>query len=244
MSMDLIKSMKIFCDFDGTVCAGDVRTILSRTFGGAAAREAVDLWFRGELSGVECITRECAAAGEPDTERFNRIIDEQRLDPSFPDFVDYCRKHSIEIEILSDGYDYYIQRILNNHSITGIAWYANSLEIDNGKLLPGFPYFNPHCLRAANCKGTHVLNNAGDDQLRIMVGDGYSDRCGADYADIVFAKRHLVRYCREANISYYEFSDFNDIRSRLEELRGRKRLSPRYRAAVRRNEAFRIEANT
>lgn len=237
------KNIKIFCDFDGTVCRGDNRTILFSTFGGDDVHKAVSLWLKGEISGDECIRRECASVKCFDRERFDKIIDEQELDPSFLTFVEFCRTNSIEIEILSDGFDYYIDRILKRYNVDNIPVYANGLRLDDNGLVPSFPYLNQYCNRAANCKGTHVLNNAADDQLRVIVGDGYSDRCAADYADIVFAKRQLIQYCREANISYCEFTDFNDVRLRVEVLLKKKRLYPRHRAEIRRREAFRIEAN-
>ncbi len=239
----MIRSLKIFCDFDGTVCKSDVRMVLFKTFGGDAVRDAVALYLKGEISGDECIRRECADVNDLDVDRFNALIDEQELDAGFPAFVAFCEQHTIEVEILSDGFDYYIDRILRNYKLDYLPVYANKLRIENNMLLPEFPYKNPHCERAANCKGTHVLNNAGDDQLRVIVGDGISDRCAADYADVVFAKRRLIQYCRDSNISYFEFSDFHDVRKRIEELLKRKRLNPRHRAEIRRREAFRIEAN-
>ncbi len=239
----MIQSVKIFCDFDGTVCLGDVRTILFSTLVGEAVHEAVELWLKGEISGDECIRRECAAVDNLDVEWFNEIIDQQEIDPAFPLFVEYCKLKNVEVEILSDGFDYYINRILKRYNLEYLPVFANSLRIEGNKLIPGFPYLNQYCGRAANCKGTHVLNNAGNDQLRIVVGDGFSDRCAVDYADVVFAKRKLIQYCRESNISYYEFSNFNDVRNRLEDLLRRKRLNPRHRAEIRRREAFRIEAN-
>lgn len=239
----MMHSIKIFCDFDGTVCLGDVRSVVFRTFGGDEVDEAVRLWMKGEISGDECIRRECAAVRDLDLAEFNKIIDEQELDPSFPEFVEFCKSNTIEIEILSDGFYYYIERILKKYSLEELTVYANSLRTEEGKLIAGFPYLNQYCERAANCKGTHVLNNAGDDQLRVVVGDGYSDRCAVDYADIVFAKRQLIQYCRESNISYFEYNSFHDVQSRMEELLKRKRLNPRHQAEIRRREAFRIEAN-
>jgi 2-hydroxy-3-keto-5-methylthiopentenyl-1-phosphate phosphatase len=239
----MIRSLKIFCDFDGTVCKGDVRSIIFRTFGGNAVREAVDLWMQGKISGDECIRRECAAVPSIDRERLHTLIDIQELDPSFPPFVKFCTSNTIEIEIVSDGFDYYIDRILKRYNLEFLPVYANSLRIEDNKLIPAFPYLNPYCTRAANCKGTHVLNHAGDDQLRLIVGDGFSDRCAADYADIVFAKRKLIQYCRDVNISYEEYSDFTDVQNRIVDLLKRKRLNPRHRAEIRRCEAFRIEAN-
>jgi len=239
----MIRSLKIFCDFDGTVCLGDVRMVLFRAFGGEETRKAVELYLNNEISGDECIRRECADVKDLDLQQFNAMIDDQVLDPAFPSFVEFCKHKNIEIEILSDGFDYYINRILRKYNLDYLPVYANTLKIEDNRLIPGFPHLNQYCERSANCKGTHVLNNAGDDQLRIVVGDGVSDRCAADYADVVFAKRKLIQYCRDSNISYFEFSNFNDVQQRIEELTKRKRLNPRHRADIRRREAFRIEAN-
>lgn len=239
----MVRSIKIFCDFDGTISKNDVRTLLFRTFGGQAAREAVAAWLEGKISGKECIQRECEAVGRVNIHELNRIIDAQKLDPTFPPFVEFCKGNNIEMEILSDGFDYYIHRMLAKYGLGELRVYANQLSVEGGILTPSFPYLNPYCNRTANCKGTHVLNNAGDNQLRVVVGDGYSDRCAVDYADVVFAKGKLIQYCRERNISFFEYSDFDDVRGRMEALRSKKRLKHRYRAEIRRREAFRIEAN-
>ncbi|MFW6437913.1 MAG: 2-hydroxy-3-keto-5-methylthiopentenyl-1-phosphate phosphatase, partial [Armatimonadota bacterium] len=45
----------------------------------------------------------------------------------------------------------------------------------------------------------------------IYIGDGYSDRCPAMQADIVFAKHHLADLMDENGREYEDFDTFSDI---------------------------------
>jgi 2-hydroxy-3-keto-5-methylthiopentenyl-1-phosphate phosphatase len=49
-----------------------------------------------------------------------------------------------------------------------------------------------------------------------FVGEGHSDRYGALYADIVFAKDVLVDLCRDDGIPFVPYEDFDDVRATLE----------------------------
>jgi 2-hydroxy-3-keto-5-methylthiopentenyl-1-phosphate phosphatase len=49
-----------------------------------------------------------------------------------------------------------------------------------------------------------------------FVGEGHSDRFGALYADIVFAKDVLVELCRDDGVPFLPYEDFDDVRRALE----------------------------
>ena len=53
------------------------------------------------------------------------------------------------------------------------------------------------------------------DGTVVYVGDGYSDRCAAQAADRVFARRALARYLDERGVAYEPFEDFYDIERAL-----------------------------
>jgi 2-hydroxy-3-keto-5-methylthiopentenyl-1-phosphate phosphatase len=50
-----------------------------------------------------------------------------------------------------------------------------------------------------------------------FVGEGQSDRYGALYSDIVFAKKDLVRICREDGVPFLPWETFDDVRRVLED---------------------------
>jgi 2-hydroxy-3-keto-5-methylthiopentenyl-1-phosphate phosphatase len=83
-----------------------------------------------------------------------------------------------------------------------------------------------------------MLNISADDDIIVYVGDGYSDRCPIRYADIVFAKGQLIKYCQELNITYFEFDHFGDVQLKMEEVVQRKRIRHRQEAAMARREVF------
>ena len=60
-----------------------------------------------------------------------------------------------------------------------------------------------------------------------FVGDGVSDRFGARYADVTFAKDELAEHCRRASIPFLAYEDFDDVRTSLEGLDAARRTARR-----------------
>jgi len=58
-----------------------------------------------------------------------------------------------------------------------------------------------------------ALTNGGEV---VYIGDGYSDRCAAESADRVFARRGLARWLDERGIPFEPFDDFHDVARALE----------------------------
>jgi 2-hydroxy-3-keto-5-methylthiopentenyl-1-phosphate phosphatase len=50
----------------------------------------------------------------------------------------------------------------------------------------------------------------------VYVGDGYSDRCAAEKADRVFARRGLARWLDGRGVPYEHFEDFHEVARSLE----------------------------
>jgi 2-hydroxy-3-keto-5-methylthiopentenyl-1-phosphate phosphatase len=47
------------------------------------------------------------------------------------------------------------------------------------------------------------------------VGDGWSDRCAAKAADVVFARGSLAQHLTDEGVAYVPFEDMNDVREGL-----------------------------
>ena len=152
---------------------------------------------------------------------FRLTADRQEIDLTFVEFAAFCRREDLALTVVSDGMDYYIARILRRFGIGDLPVVANTLELvpapgrKNVRLAPQFPNRDEMCDRCASCKRNHIITSSADDDVIVFVGEGYSDRCPARYADVVFAKDELMTYCREENISYYEYRSFSDVTGRL-----------------------------
>ena len=240
--------LRMFVDFDGTVTREDVGNAFFRTFGGPVCDESIRAYREGSISATECFTREAAAVGAFKRDEALGFFRDREIDPTFPHLLGYAQQSGIELTILSDGLDLYIREILDANGLTGIPFFANEGSFRPARV-PGevtlglsFPYQDQECTRCACCKRNIMLTQSSEKDIILLVGEGYSDRCPARYADVVFAKADLQTYCQRENISYFPYQSFRDVVSHLEKAMGSGRpFRKRTRAELNRQEAFRTE---
>ncbi len=232
----------VYVDFDGTITKSDVGNAFFFRFGGGRCRTYVEDYRRGELSAAACFRLETEALGVLDLDEADRWIDAQEVNQGFAEFVAYCHARSYPLTVVSDGLDYYIHRVLRREGLDSLPVVANTFErVDGGtgrrsKMSVGFPFADEECDRCGCCKRNIVLTRSSETDCIVYIGDGYSDRCPARYADIVFARGDLQAYCQRENISYFVYSSFFDVTARLDQLGGRFRS--RMQAARLRQRAF------
>ena len=101
--------MKIFCDFDGTAAKNDVGNLLFRTFADNRCFEIVLFWKQGKISSRQCLIDLCKITRVTKNE-LEQFSNSQELDPYFLELVEFGQQKSIEVEILSDGFDFYTER--------------------------------------------------------------------------------------------------------------------------------------
>jgi 2-hydroxy-3-keto-5-methylthiopentenyl-1-phosphate phosphatase len=234
--------VRVFCDFDGTIAVEDVGSHLFRTFAGSKANEIVRYYLDGTITARECLTQECEAVESASRSDLEQFVDQFSLDQTFGSFVGFCRHRDIPVVVLSDGLDFYVDRLLKKNGYGDLPYFSNHLELlqqgSSTKLAPSFPHSDSECTLCGNCKRNHILTLSGDDDIIVYIGDGISDRCPVRFADIVFAKGRLIKYCQEQNVSYFEFKTFEDITRRLELTLQRKRIKKRREAEMARREVF------
>jgi 2-hydroxy-3-keto-5-methylthiopentenyl-1-phosphate phosphatase len=234
--------VRVFCDFDGTVCLQDVGEQFFRAFAFEKAEQNIQRLLGGIITMQEWLTELCDAIPSMHQKEFLDFVDQFVIDPHFTKFVRFCKEQEISLMVLSDGLDAYIERVLSNAGLKHVPFFANHAEFLNvngkEKLAVSFPYTDAECNLCGNCKRNHMLNTSADEDIIVYVGDGYSDRCPIRYADFVFAKRQLIKYCQEQNITYFEFNHFDDVQAKMEEIVQRKRIRRRQEAAMARRDVF------
>ena len=93
--------------------------------------------------------------------------------------------------------------------------YANHAEMTESGLRITFPYRDAECSQCGNCKARQVHELRRQCARVIYIGDGYSDRCASQEADILFAKSHLAQICEVEARDYVPFEGFADILARM-----------------------------
>lgn len=206
--------LKFFIDFDGTVVDQDICASMVMKYAGEGWAELNSLWEQGVLSTGECAQRTLDLM-QVTPHELDEFFMRFELDPGFKGFVDWAARRDYPLLILSDGYDNYIDLIQAKYDLR-IEYYANHLEYSDGWQFKS-RYANPDCLKCGVCKSGMVKERLEPGAINIYIGDGYSDRCAASICDIVFAKKSLAAYCEKEGIDYYNYHNFDDIVSKLEE---------------------------
>ena len=237
------KQFKIFLDFDGTITKNDVGEEIFRKFVDKdVVNKIVEDLISDRISSRECWESLCRTTSNIEREELDTFILSQNIEPSLHKFIDFCQENNFEIFVLSDGFDYYIEKILGREELSHLKTYSNKLILDDrGKLFPSFPYYNGDCRSTANCKRNHIIANSGEEDYTVFIGDGNSDKDPILYVDFIFAKEDLLKYCELQRITYFPFNDFDDVIVRLKELGSKKRLKKRHQAELKRREAFLAE---
>lgn len=234
------KSFKIFVDFDGTITQKDVGEEMFLRFGNIDKAKAwIDEWIERKINSMELWRLLCSTVKNFNEQQFDLLLNGIELDPAFKKFVHFCESEGFEIRVLSDGLDYYIQKILRREGLERLKVFSNELTIDaDGNLIPHFPFTDEECSRCANCKRNHVLNYSSDDDYTFFIGDGYTDVCPSQFCDFIFAKNTLLKQCEINRITYFPYSTFNDVIKKISELKDKKRLRKRHQAELKRKEIF------
>jgi 2,3-diketo-5-methylthio-1-phosphopentane phosphatase len=213
----------VFCDFDGTITQHDVTDEILAQLAHPSWREIEQQWMLGVIGSRECLERQIALVDAP-VEEVHAVIDAVGVDAAFAPFCKFARQQHLPLYILSDGFDYVIRRVLKRagvarHFRTGVNLFASALRIEGRRLTPSFPHFPEPCGHGcATCKQALIKKLHDGRHPIVFVGDGMSDRFAVEVADIVFAKRHLLAYCRENGIACHAFESFRDVTATLASL--------------------------
>ena len=238
----LKRVYKIFVDFDGTITKQDIGEQLFLQYGDTEKAEAIIKRISSrELTSVEGWKALFEILNPVSIDELTKFVRSFEIDKAFHRLVSFAREQQVEMIILSDGFEFYIRTILERENITGIPIYSNRLiENGSGKPEPVFPYRDEECKDCANCKRNHVIENSGDDEFTVYIGNGSSDVCPAQYCDFIFAKDSLRKFCEKEKVTFFPYDNFNDVVSKLETLFAKKRLKKRHQAELKRKNLYKL----
>ena len=224
-------SLIVFTDFDGTVTQLDVTDEILTQLAHPSWREVEQEWTRGLIGSRECLERQIALV-DASADELHALIDAVPVDPAFATFCRFARRRGIPLYVLSEGFDYWIERILKRAGVNGPVrngthMFSSALRLEGRRLIPSFPHSAPPCQHGcATCKAALIRRLGKGNYPVIFVGDGLSDRFAVEEADMVFAKRQLLAYCQEHGKACRPFSTFADVEQAIARLMDPERKSP------------------
>jgi 2,3-diketo-5-methylthio-1-phosphopentane phosphatase len=209
--------MQVLCDFDGTISRQDSTDLVLAALADPEWRELQGEWEAGRISGAACMRGQVAMIRGSAAD-LDAVLDGADLDPGFPAFVDWCAARAIDLRIVSDGVDYFIDHILTRHGLQHLAVTTNRLVGGPGDWNLEHPRRPDDCASGAGVCKCSALNGGPEEATVVFVGDGRSDFCVASKADILFAKGALAAHAEAAKRAYLPFDTFRDVQRTLDVL--------------------------
>jgi 2-hydroxy-3-keto-5-methylthiopentenyl-1-phosphate phosphatase len=205
----------VLIDFDGTIARSDVSDEVMWRY---AAREAwaplEAAYLSGRIGSRTLLTRQ-AALLHGETERIAAIGVDEELDPHFIAFTAFLRERAISIEIVSDGFGFFVGPALERLGLGDLPVFTARTSFRPDGVEIAFPDGHPACLVCGTCKRERILVHQRAGRHVVFVGDGFSDLYAAHHADTVFAKDLLARICTDRGWPYRAWTDFADIQRAL-----------------------------
>jgi len=200
-------------DFDGTLTDHDTLDLICQTWAPDAWREAEEglTWGRWTLEQV--IEHEFAAVAASREEVLALVHERVALRPGLPALLETCVQRFVEPVVVSSGFTTLIQPVLLDHGIDLPIVAHDAVFTPEGATVT-FRARADCGSCGERCKRDEVLRRA-DGRTLAYVGDGWSDRCAALAADLVFARAGLARFLDDEGVSYLPFEDFDDVREGL-----------------------------
>ena len=171
-----------------------------------------DRWIRREIP-TSVRARAQFDLVKPDLEAMHRLIDQEAVDPAFPALARGLQSAGADVCIASDGFGFYISRMLAAAGLADLPVDSNRLEIRRGAIVLDFPYEQDGCGHCGMCKALPVRQAKARGLRAVYIGDGYSDRCAVTEADVVFAKDSLANHCQGEGIPYHAFASLADVQA-------------------------------
>lgn len=209
----MTKRIALFCDFDGTITERDITIMIMEKYGTPGWKDTVDQILSQQKT---------LKAGLGDL--ISRLPSEQReeiaayvqevavIRPGFPEFLTYCQEQGLELNIVSNGVDFYVNPLLAPYNVQ-VPVYCNRGDFSEEYVKVIWP--NPcdeHCRNECGmCKPSVLRRHADADTYTIVIGDSIPDLAAAKLADFVIARSLLLEKCAELQLQHAPFATFYDV---------------------------------
>ncbi len=209
------KKCIVFFDFDNTIATCDIFDNMLLLF--SKDDRWVELekrWKSGKIGSKTCLEGQLRGM-DLNKKSLDSYLSKIKLDLYFKPLYRFLLAKKVKALVLSDNYDYIINRVLKNNRINKLKVYANKLSFCRNKIVTDYPFKDKDCQICAHCKTKNLLAKTSAGSVIIYIGDGESDFCPAKHAQVIFAKDHLLKHLKDSKLNYMAFHNLKDVFSYL-----------------------------
>lgn len=208
----------VFCDFDGTITACETFVGVLKQFSPELAKELIPKILAKEVTlrqGVRQIVEAIPSSVYPDD--LINFVQDKPIRSGLSSLIDYLDSRHIPFVVVSGGLRCLVEAVLKRENLyTRCAnIYAIDVDQSNGQLKVLSEWEGGNELVA---KVEIIKRETQNQEKVIMIGDSITDVNASKYADLVFARDSLCGYLKEENVQFIEWTDFEDIKTKLQSL--------------------------
>jgi 2-hydroxy-3-keto-5-methylthiopentenyl-1-phosphate phosphatase len=200
----------VFCDFDGTISAGETFVHVLKTYAPELAPTLIPQILSFEVTLREGVTRMLQTMP---SDRYDEAIasaDDVPLRAGLAELVAWCGEHDVPFVVVSGGLEDMVRRKLGplESRVTGV----HAVRIDRSG--PTWRVDSPWA-DGPELVGKIKVMHAHPAAERVAIGDSATDVRMSEVAEVVFARDRLCTYLDERGVDYLPWDDFHDIRRAL-----------------------------
>jgi len=207
--------LAILVDYDGTIAQTDVSDAILAGFVTADWEAHVADYDAGRVGSRRLMEWEISLIDADPADLLGTAA-RQPHDPAFRPFAERALAAGIPVEVVSDGFGFFIEPALRALGLPQLPIVTASTTFGPRGPRIEFPNGNPECLVCGTCKRNRVRAHQAAGRAVAFIGDGPSDRYAAGYSDLVFAKHALEQICVQETWPYERWSSFAELDAWLE----------------------------
>ena len=204
----------IVLDYDGTITETDLLQQIAFEFGDPEIVAGLDRGLHeGRIRLRDEIVGEYATVRAPLSEVLEWVFERTRIRAGFRELLELARARGWPVIVVSSGFHELIEPVFEREGIE-VELFANRVDPRPEGWVVDWRYEDECDVCGQSCKRSVVKRLTHGEEI-VYIGDGYSDRCAAEAAGRVFARRGLARYLEERDVPFEPFSEFFEVSTAL-----------------------------
>ena len=215
--LDAARQLFVVCDFDGTITTQDTLDLLVNHYAPDSWQRAEERLLAGEISLLQAMEEEFRQVRATEQEALAFLLSAAVIRPGFAEFVRWLEEADHRLVIVSAGFRVVIDAVLARAGLGHLHVHAGDATFTSAGTLVSYPPAAVDCVDACGiCKVEIIAAHGPFSGPLVYVGDGYSDRCAAREADLIFARGGLAAYLTAEGVSFEPYDDFFQVGLALE----------------------------
>lgn len=213
-----VNELAVILDFDGTITDRDTNNLIFSNLGNEVNAQIEAQFKNQEIGTRESMEKHFAQINLTESEYFQYILSRVEIRQGFLYFVQNCIENTVPLSIVSGGFENIINKMLQEQLpdfAENMNVCANRLHFHGNTIVPEFKHNFINCVKnfgpCGNCKRSYVRELQFQGYRVVFVGDGLTDRCGAETAEVVFARSKLANFCENHGISHIKYNNFTEV---------------------------------